>query len=187
MKKTIITFTLLLSCIFRCYAQIEPEFDNTKFYLNLLTPGISIEKLISGKTTIEVSGDLVPINFVYESNTGFSRYYFAISPRLKSDLRFYYNRRKQKKELMKNSGNFVALTGGYFLNSVYNNLPSLYSSKAPTPFDGSFYVSPLWGIQRNYKSGFHFLLTFGYGISGGNNKEMEGIFVSDLILGFTIK
>jgi hypothetical protein len=91
-------------------------------------------------------------------------------------------RKKQKKELNYNSGNYVGLRGGYNFRAIAeNNEPGTPSTEE------AFYLGGVWGIQRNYKSGIHLGFSLGAGFATGRNQNLGFTGLGSFELGFVIK
>jgi len=89
--------------------------------------------------------------------------YYAISPAISFETRFYYNilkRESSGKNIKGNSANFISLSTWYVSNPVIEHK----SSGADF-----FAVTPQWGVRRVYWK--HFMLEAGAGISYFFNLE----------------
>lgn len=83
--------------------------------------------------------------------------YYAISPAVSLEPRFYYNISKRKsrgKNILGNSANFLSINTMYVLNPVIEH---------KTTSGDFFVVTPQWGIRRVYWN--HFLLEAGAGLN----------------------
>ncbi|HPW26097.1 MAG TPA: hypothetical protein PLY31_03095 [Tenuifilaceae bacterium] len=83
--------------------------------------------------------------------------YYAISPAVSLEPRFYYNISKRKsigKNILGNSANFLSINTMYVLDPVIEH---------KTTSSDFFVVNPQWGIRRVYWN--HFLLEAGAGFS----------------------
>ena len=176
MKTKLITILalLLLPIILNAQDRIPVQLNNIQLNLNLLTSGISLEKSISGNTSATFGGGLSPL---YSSDNEVS-----INPFVRTSFRNYYPRKKVKKELNPNSGNYIGLVGGYYFGSVANSSESAQFNQSD-----SYYLGAMWGIQRNYKSGIHLGFSLGGGFGEGENMNLEFIGVGEFEFGFVLK
>ena len=185
MTKTIcaLLFMVFTMSIARGQGTIEPEIEGTKLYLTILSPGLYVEQRLANKFTFLAGFDLAVSASASASSDGNNQTFYALSPRVRGELRGYYNRKNQKLDLNANSGNFAGLTSGYFMSPVASSLEEGRFMQS----DNAFYIGPIWGIQRNYKTGFRLELTLGYGFITGDYVEQNGIFLGDFSLGFVLK
>ena len=66
---------------------------------------------------------------------------------MQAKFRNYYPRKRVKKELGFNSGNYVGMNVGYVFDEIASN--------GPVEVLNTVFFTPVWGIQRNYKSNIH--------------------------------
>jgi hypothetical protein len=100
---------------------------------------------------------------------------------LNSFFRHYYNFEKRNakgKRTIKNSANWVGAVMGFsFWNAAWSNT---VSNDDYIPY---WFVGPVWGIQRNYRSHFSLGITLGPTLSVGNQGFRADAYV-ELTLGF---
>ena len=159
MKRTGLFLMLLgLSCS-AAWAQdrIPVEIQKNRVYINLLQPSILYEAGLNDRLSLALG---TGITFIYGEND-----YGAINPFLNASLRNYYPRKRVKKELDMNSGNYVAAMAGYTFGAISEWNEEL----DPQNMSNSGYIGGIWGIQRNYMSGIHLGLSLGGGVSMGKN------------------
>ena len=97
-------------------------------------------------------------------------------PFLRGSFRHYYDRKRVKKSnLRTNSGNFVTLQGGYYLDALGDNSIATID----------YFIGPAWGIQRNYNSGIHLSLSLGLGYGDGKNVNGGVTGTGHFTFGFT--
>jgi hypothetical protein len=120
--------------------KIPVELKSVQLRVNLLTPSFVLEKSISESTTFALESGL---NFGLDFDSG----NFAIAPYIHGSFRNYYPRKKVKKDLGPNSGNYIGLNVGYVFDEI--------SSQGDISIINATYFSPIWGLQRNYKSNIH--------------------------------
>ena len=124
--------------------RIPVELKSTQLTLNLLTPSITLENSLSPNRSLNLALGIIGFPDSDER--------FSINPFLRGSFRNYYPRKRVKKELNPNSGNYIALDAGYYFDTL---------TKETTRLTNSFFMGPVWGIQRNYKSGIHLGFSLG--------------------------
>ncbi len=179
MKKQLFVLPLLIITPLLLFAQerIPVQLNNTQFNLNILTPGVTFEKKVTDNTSATLGVGLTPLHSQANQTD-----YLSVNPFFRASFRNYYPRKKVKKELNPNSGNYIGLVAGYYFDSI--------AKKADAPAfaqSNSFYMGALWGIQRNYKSGIHIGLSLGGGFGTGENMDLKFVGVGEFELGFVIK
>lgn len=124
--------------------------------------------------------NIIPLNFSYELATGNQQtitpqvgfhanvmghdenFYYSVNPVLSVFYRNYYNmekRVKKGKRTAKNSANYF---GGM---AIYNFSALTTSMNEKGDASNFFYIGPMWGIQRNYKSHISLGLYFTMGLA----------------------
>ncbi len=176
--KKLLTLSLSL-CTFLLFSQdrISAELSDLQFNLNILEPSLNLEKSISDKQSVTFA-------FGLNSVTGedqFDDIKFGLVPSIRASFRNYYPRKKVKKELRPNSGNYIGLVAGYNFATIAGNLGNANFSD-----EDVFFMGPVWGIQRNYKSGIHLGLSLGARFRTGKNTDVGFTGVGNLELGFVI-
>ncbi|MEP2025014.1 MAG: hypothetical protein ABJH98_15005 [Reichenbachiella sp.] len=147
---------------------IAPELKSTQVRVTILALGISVEQKLADKHSINLIAGLQPGVATYTLVPDGTQYEFYIAPFVTGEIRSYYNRKSVKKELGPNSGNYFALAAGYYMDRIINDTGRDYYDES---YENSFFVGPVWGIQRNYKTGFHLNLSIGLGYQQGDYLE----------------
>ncbi len=139
--------------------RIPVELVNTQFTINILAPGIGFEYGLNDRQSLTLNAGLSSI-IVTDQTDDVDLF---IAPFLQGSFRNYYPRKRVKKTLRPNSGNFIALTTGYNFKPTSDNYTD-------PDFGGrGFFIGPVWGIQRNYLSGIHLGLSLGPGLGIGED------------------
>ena len=164
MVKTFFVFAIALvglTAQVNAQDKIPVELKDLQYYVTLLDPGVGLEKKIADRQSVTLNFGLTTL---MDEHTGTSSddFGFSLNPYITGDFRNYYNRKRVKKDLRNNSGNYVALRGGYNFGSIADNVDF-----GTTEVSNSFYMGPVWGIQRNYQSGIHLGLSLGGGFRSG--------------------
>lgn len=180
---SLVAFVLFDLMAIQTQAQKKVDLKPTQFNVNILELGAAFEAKVGEKQSLFLSLGILPSAYAETNSNGNSYSYFALTPRFRAEFRGYYDRKRVKKSLNQNSGNFVGLTTGYVFDTIADNLGDGEVFAA----SNAFYVGPVWGIQRNYKNGFHFGLTLGYGVMTGQNTEATGVLINDVTIGFVLK
>jgi hypothetical protein len=167
--KLLVAAALALSIFNTAHAQTEQPAAVAKSLLRANFLGLEYEQRITDLTTININPG-VGFSFWWDSRRdGFNS---RLHPGLGIEARRYYNlakRLKRGKNIANNSGNFVALsvTGGNSVRITGGIDPVQENDYMNTGL--SYGIGPVWGIQRNYKSGFNLSLTAGGGYGKSNN------------------
>lgn len=173
--KISILATLFGFLAYGAFAQdrIGVELQNTQFNLNILDPSISFEKRINDKQSFTLGAGITGL----ADEDGSS-----VNPFIHGTYRNYYPRKRVKKELNVNSGNYVGVLTGYSFKAITDNVEA-----GTTRSSNSYYLGPVWGIQRNYNSGIHLGLSLGSGfaIDQGGDLFFTGLGVFQF--GFVIR
>ena len=137
--------------------------------IGLLEPSVIAEVKLTDQISFAATGAL---------SLGFASDELFIFPLARGSVRNYYPRKRVKKSnLRPNSGNFIALQGGYYFPAIYDGLTSA---------DKSFFIGPAWGIQRNYASGIHLGLSLGLGYGNGPYRDGGIAGTGHFTFGFTL-
>ena len=151
--------------------------------LNILFPGLSHEMRLGNNQTVYLGFSFNPIGEYDTQYLNGKEIKYSIYPAVQADIRQFYNLGKRAGKGLntdRNSGNYVALRGlGVFSSiSSKNNDPQQYPN-------GLGITGIVWGIQRNYPSGFSLGLSVGTGFKFINgNANRTGLF--DFSLGFQL-
>lgn len=169
----------LLLAFVNVKAQVKTtSVEKNLFKINILSPGITYELGLSNNTTLCTDLNL-SFGFSYNSNSGTK---LLSSPYLREEYRYYYNLEKRNlkdKNSAGNSGNFIALSGSYYLKP-------LGDSQFVSVYDG-LTIAPVWGLQRTYSNGINISLIGGAGYNfGTNNKTTSFAPVINFTLGWVI-
>lgn len=180
--------SLILSLFLIGYSQtslaqgtIEPEIKSTQIRAMVLCPGISVEQKLGDQLTINMYAGLQPGLSSYTVEPDGTRFEFYVAPFVDGEIRAYYNRKKSKKELGPNSGNYFALAAGYNMKRIINDSGKDYYDES---IENSYFVGPVWGIQRNYLNGFHLNISVGLGYQQGDYVEGGITMISSGGIGF---
>ncbi|MCZ6900124.1 MAG: hypothetical protein O7F74_07785 [Bacteroidetes bacterium] len=181
-KTSLLLLAIIISFNLLAQDRIPVELRDTQLNINILNPSVSFEKRLSDKQSLTASTGFI-ITAQYEPDL-FGEDFLGISlnPFLRGSFRNYYPRKRVNKELKPNSGNYVGLLTGYIFGAVSDNLDF-----GTTNQSNSFYIGPVWGIQRNYQSGIHLGLSLGFGFGTGKNMDAALIGLGQFQFGFVIK
>ena len=156
--------------------KIPVDLKSSQFNFNILDPSFSFEKKVSDNQSFTTTAGITML-----TNTD-SEYEFSVNPFIKVSFQNYYKRKGVKKELNPNSGNYIGVSAGYYLDSFTDNLDF-----GTTEQSNSFFIGPVWGIQRNYISGIHLNLGIGPAIGFGENSDVFLTGTGVFEFGFVIK
>jgi Protein of unknown function (DUF3575) len=178
MKKYIILLVSLLTIVSlqaqeAIVVQQTPKVANSLFRVNILAPGLTFEKSISEKNTLALDVNLA-LFYIFSSSRG-SR--LIKTPFTRLQFRHYYNLEKRVnkgKNILNNSGNYVALQSSYYFKSLNDDF---YIDR----LDGVT-LGAAWGMQRTYKSGLNININTGLGYNLSDKKT----YTVQPILNFTI-
>jgi hypothetical protein len=165
------------------FAQDVGLSDN-QLNINLLPLTLSYERKIDNNKSFTFSGGLVYATehrSSTSSNGTSSETNFKTVPFFSSSFRNYYTRKHIKKDLKNNSGNYLGILAIYVLK------PSINISNTIVHEQETFYsIGPVWGVQRNYKSGVHLGLSLGLAIQGGKYFKSAIRTTGSFELGFSL-
>lgn len=152
---------LLWLCSLSLTAQerIPVELVETQFRINILAPGVGFEYGLNDQQSLTLDVGLSSIIVTDQADD----VDVFIAPFIQGNFRHYYPRKRVKKTLRPNSGNYIALVAGYNFNPTNDNFSD------PGSRENAFYFGPAWGIQRNYLSGIHLGLALGPGLGIGED------------------
>jgi len=172
MKKfTTLIFTLF---VFQSYAQdrIPVQLTDNQFSVNFFAPTLNYERSISDNQTLNFNFGL----FDYAAFSNDDDTEFQLGPSVGVSFRNYYARKKVKKELLPNSGNYFGVTSKYVFGITTND------EIEQSPIIGGV----VWGMQRNYQNGFRLGLELGTGLVTGRNVDTGLVPIANFNLGFVI-
>jgi hypothetical protein len=145
--------------------KIPVDLKSSQLNLNIIEPSFSFEKRLGDNQSFTTSAG---VTWLIETD---SEYYeespYSINPFVRVSFQNYYKRKMVNKVLNPNSGNYFGLSAGYYFDSIKDNLEF-----GATERSNSFFIGPVWGIQRNYKSGIHLNLSLGPGIGFGESSDI---------------
>jgi len=179
MQKILVS-SLLVSIFFCSHAQSDRNVEKSLFKINALLPGVNYELGVGQRTTLNFELGLIPeggANPIERGRGG----PIEIFPYLGVDFRYFTNmerRLRKGKNILGNSGNYVA-----FANRLLVAAPLLGNLEYdnPFPYVGGF----LYGIQRTYKKGFYWGVSFGPAFYTGDNDPSVGI-LNDIKIGWVL-
>lgn len=177
MQKLWISLIALLAFgVLNAQERIPVELQSDQLTLSILEPAIAYELKLSQNQSLVFRGGLTVLyEDIIDNNDDPS-----LHPFVSGSFRNYYARKRVKKELKPNSGNYIALVGGYIFDNITNE--EFVKEQA-----NSWFVGPVWGIQRNYKSGIHLGLSLGGGFGSGDNMNFDFVGIGGFSLGFVLK
>lgn len=178
----ILTFFVVVSST--VFGQESPELTNTQVRATFLPLGISLEQKVGGMQTIAIAAGLQVSFYAYSDTFAGSGSEFFLAPFISAEFRNYYARRRvKKKDLGVNSGNYVALAAGRVMERIGGSENSFLLNSQ----ENSSFVGPVWGMQRNYASGFHLNFSIGLGYQSGDYFESGIGFIGTGGLGLYFK
>lgn len=169
-----------LSCFWistNAQERIPVSLSNTQFNINVLDPSVSFEKSINDNQSF-TAGVGITLLGDFEEDEGT----LSVNPFIRGSYRNYYPRKRVKKELQPNSGNFIGILTGYNFNAIADNTENGTNNR----LSNSYYLGPVWGIQRNYQSGIHLGLSIGGGFGVGSNSDIYFTGIGGVEFGFVI-
>lgn len=178
MKKEYFLLISLMT-ILSLTAQNNSVIEKNQFKVNILSPGFSLEHGLNKKSTLSSELNL-SVGF---NSDGFNENSnIIIAPYIKEQYRYYYNLDKRiakRKNVSKNSGNFLAINASYYFGPINN-------SEFISSYDG-FTLAPIWGLQRTYKSNLNVNINAGIGCNFSNKSNKNAIIpVLNFTLGWVI-
>ena len=184
--KLISCFIVLFFGLHKGYGQgalypekIPVDLKNIQVNLNILEPSFSFEKKVSDNQSFTMAAGitmLTDLDSEYETD-----FLYSVNPFIEGSFQHYYKRKWVNEQLKSNSGNYIGVSAGYYFDSVADN-----SDFGTTEQSNSFFVGPVWGIQRNYNSGIHLKLSLGLGIGFGEKSEVFFTSAGGFEFGFVI-
>ena len=184
--KLISCFIVLFFGLHKGYGQgalypekIPVDLKNFQVNLNILEPSFSFEKKVSDNQSFTMAAGitmLTDLDSEYETD-----FLYSVNPFIEGSFQHYYKRKWVNEQLKSNSGNYIGVSAGYYFDSVADNLDFGTIEQS-----NSFFVGPVWGIQRNYNSGIHLKLSLGPGIGFGENSEVFFTSAGGFEFGFVI-
>ncbi|MEO9869040.1 hypothetical protein [Ekhidna sp.] len=166
---TLLSLIILISSQQRSLAQgKEVTLDTTQFTISILPLMAHLEAKVGEKQSVTFGGGLA-YSFYFQSINGEESFESYSTPFLTASFRNYYNRKRIKKDNLKNnSGNYVGLYSSYQFNTIVD---AGGFGTFESDLNG-FTVGPVWGIQRNYASGIHLDISVGLGYTGFESDDI---------------
>lgn len=162
----------------------DVNLSDNQVNINLLPLTVSYERKIDMNKSFTFSGGVA---YAIEHRSSTSSNGTSSETNLKtlqffsSSFRNYYTRKRIKKDLENNSGNYLGVLALYVLK------PSIeISNIIEHPQEAFYSIGPVWGIQRNYNSGFHLGLSLGMAIQGGEYIKSSVKTTGSIELGLTL-
>ncbi len=180
-KKSIILLSFLATSFLAIgQDRIPVQLRSTQWNINILQPSVNFEKSLTDNQSVAFDLGLTGLasSIGKEPQDAIA---YSINPYLSGSFRNYYPRKRVQKELRANSGNYIGVITGYNFGAIADNQDS-----GTTELSNSFFLGPVWGIQRNYQSGIHFGLSLGPGFAVGQNTDLVFTGVGQFQLGFVI-
>ena len=118
-KNSILVVLLGLGLLSQTHAQdrFPVELKDNQFYVTILEPGIAWEKKLADKQSFRAAFGLTQLGTNNNDDFGYS-----INPTVSADFRNFYARKRVKKDLNPNSGNYVGLRTGYNFGAIADNV-----------------------------------------------------------------
>lgn len=154
MKKLLLT-ALFVGTFFCASAQGNKNVEKGLFKINAFTPGVTYEVGIGKDMTINLDALLV----LGGGSRGPKDFNIGLFPGFDAEFRYFnnFNRRLSKgKNIAGNSGNYWALNSGVLIGRPIIGTYNLV-------YDTSIHLGAAYGLQRTYKKGFYWNLSFGPG------------------------
>lgn len=159
MKNFLIYIAILLSSTL-AYSQKESNTTRSLFKVNILSPGLTYERILSDKTTFDIDVNLS----IGGSSNGGGQLKLLASPFVRAQYRYYYNLEKRlgnNKSISGNSGGYMAPSISYYMKPINDDFHL-------SNYDG-LTVGAVWGFQKTYKSGINLGANTGLGYNFSNN------------------
>lgn len=176
MKKIVCFVAILISSLYN-YAQSDPLVEDHLLKVNALLPGVSYELGVGHRTSLNFEGI---IGFALRGASDVETE-FGVYPGLSAEFRYYNNldRRLGKgKNISGNTGNYFG-----FLNQYQFGTPII----GDLEYASNFYYNAavVYGLQRTYRKGFYFSLSFGPGVFVDEYETVGGLML-DARLGWVV-
>ncbi len=163
MKHLIALFILLSMNAYSQQTQQQDYGNETIYKINLLSPGVEIEKDLFKEFSGVLNVGVFPYvfysdSFLFEERSGILFPLF-----IDAQFRYYTNfqRRLEKgKSIKNNSGNFLSLKLSHYFEAENDE----------ATFDSGSILGVVYGIQRTYWSHLHLTLEMGAGIYKGTDE-----------------
>ena len=155
MKKYFLT-ALLIGTSFLSNAQVNKNVEKGIFKINALSPGVSYEFGIGMDMTINLDALVV----IGGGSRGPNDFNIGFFPGFDAEFRYFNNferRLSKDKNISGNSGNYWALSTGIQSGQAIIGTYNL-------GYATSIHLGAVYGLQRTYKKGFYWNLSFGPGV-----------------------
>lgn len=143
---------------------VQPNLDSvslskTLISLDLITPGLSIEKRLRDNKSIHLRGTASFSYLISSGSSSGTESSYVLVPVMIAQYRSYYNLKKRARRFSNieyNSGNFLGFHVSYQIEPIAGKNTDLFES------EGGFLLGPVWGLQRNGTLTFGFNVVLGY-------------------------
>jgi hypothetical protein len=176
MKKVIFLSAIILGISSIALGQSEEaRVERSLLSVYFIPLKVSYEHGLGKSNTVELAGGLDGIAWMENDE-----FRFGLAPFAEGYFKNFYNldkRQAKGKRTETNSGNYWGIMARY-------NFPAVSGDESDERFK-SFFIAPVWGFQRNYRSNFSLGMDFGVG--AGFNEY--GSYISPVIrlkLGFVL-
>ena len=174
MKNLSTTFAALFLLVLSSYGQNdEPGVQKSLVSLYIIPLKVSYEAGLGKSNTLQFSAGITGATKIEND-----QFKYSLVPIVEGSYKYYYNLNKRHlkgKNTDLNSGNFWGVNARYSFKSISQNGDDF----------GSVFISPMWGIQRNYKSRFSLGLRLGYGVVITQENSFLNPFIN-IKLGFVL-
>lgn len=178
-RKSLYLLTFMLIISGNLFAQIPygnylDSLKKTVFHLNIINPGISIEREISSTNTFVVDAS-ISLLVLYDSSQW--KFYYYLYPQVKAEYRHYYNfsrRLREGKDINRFSGNYVGMMAQH-----------LFGDKMKPSYEKMGFI---WGTQYVSRRRFSIGCSLGFGYNVVQDKRVAPFFgvLWDLKIGFAL-
>ncbi len=177
--RKIICCAILFLCFSSAWSQARRNVSAFQIRANAYPVGVDIELADSDFKTINVSfGVMGSLSTV--GNEDGAELAFGFAPYVDMQYRWFYKLKHEAKQGMKlrgNSGNFLAFRAEAKSKPMYDVL-----EEAPSRFA----VGAVWGLQRQYVTGFHLGFEIGFGYALSESAETGFVPMGNIKIGWLI-
>jgi hypothetical protein len=155
MKRLIFISSIVLIASISAYGQSkEAKVERSLLGVYFIPLKVSYEHGIGKHNTFEIAGGMDGASWIENDE-----FRFGLAPFAEGYFKNYYNldrRLENGKRTEMNSGNYWGIMTRY-------NFPVISGDESDERFN-SFFIAPVWGFQRNYKSHFSLGMDLGFGV-----------------------
>jgi len=155
---------------------------SSQLVFNLLPATLSYQAKLNETISSKISTGIGYTAGV-SSSDGFSA--LAIPITYASVRKYYARNRVKKDDLRKNSGNYFGFFGSYQWEP-FGQPSGLSETILYLEISNVYTAGLVWGIERNYSSGFHLGLSIGPGFIGGEFIKEGFTMVGEFELGYVL-